>query len=130
MPAETRLIPCRKDNYAVLVHDSNSEATAVVDAPEAGPIEAVLEETGWRLTDILVTHHHADHTDGILELKRQYLCRVVAPRKEAARIPGVDVVVQEGEFVTLGTLVGRVIETPGHTLGHVAYTFKADKLAF
>src|SRR6185312_8905233 len=65
MPADTRLFLCLKDNYGVLLHDPESGATAAIDAPEAGPIEAALNETGWRLSDILVTHHHADHTGGI-----------------------------------------------------------------
>jgi glyoxylase-like metal-dependent hydrolase (beta-lactamase superfamily II) len=62
MPAEIRLFPCRSDNYGVLLHDPASGATASIDAPEAAPIEAALKATGWKLTDILVTHHHADHT--------------------------------------------------------------------
>ena len=65
MPAEVRLFRCLKDNYGVLLHDSETGATASIDAPEAAPVEAALRETGWRLSDILVTHHHADHTDGI-----------------------------------------------------------------
>jgi len=69
MPAETRLFLCRSDNFGVLLHDPASGATASIDAPEAAPIEAALKATGWKLTDILVTHHHADHTDGIKPLK-------------------------------------------------------------
>jgi len=130
MPAEIRLIPCLKDNYAVLLHDLSGDATAVIDAPEAAPIERALREAGWRLTDILVTHHHGDHTSGIAQLKKQYNCRVIAPRKEAEKIPGVDVTVREGDFVTIGTMVGRVIETPGHTNGHISYWFKSEKLVF
>ena len=79
MPAEIRLFRCRSDNYGVLLHDPETGATASIDAPEAAPIEAALKATGWKLTDILVTHHHADHTDGIQELKDKYKCRVVAP---------------------------------------------------
>ncbi len=130
MPAETRLFTCLKDNYGVLLHDPSNGATAAIDAPEAAPIEAALKETGWRLTDILVTHHHGDHTGGIVDLKKRYACRVIAPRKEAQKIPGVDVTVREGDIVTVGTLVGRVIETPGHTSGHIAYWFKSEKLVF
>jgi hydroxyacylglutathione hydrolase len=130
MPAETRLFLCLKDNYGVLLHDPESGATASIDAPEAAPIEEALKATGWKLTDILVTHHHADHTGGIAALKQKYKCRVVAPAKEAAKIPAVDETVHEGDKVRVGTLVGNVIETPGHTLGHVAYWFHADKLAF
>ena len=130
MPAETYLFPCLKDNYGVLLHDPSTGSTASVDAPEAAAVEAALATKGWRLTDILVTHHHADHTDGIPALKKKYLCRVVAPRKEAAKIPGVDVTVREGDVVTIGSLVGRVLETPGHTSGHISYWFKQEKLAF
>ena len=59
MPAQTHLFPCLKDNYGVLLHDPASGATAAIDAPEAAPVEAALKATGWKLTDILVTHHHA-----------------------------------------------------------------------
>src|ERR1700689_4805417 len=87
MPAQTFLFPCLSDNYGVLLHDPESGATASIDAPEAAPVEAALKKTGWRLTDILVTHHHGDHTAGIPELKRRYKCRVVAPRRGGQRIP-------------------------------------------
>ena len=130
MPAETRLFLCLKDNYGVLVHDTESGATASIDAPEAAPVEAALKSTGWKLTDILVTHHHADHTGGIMALKDKYKCRVVAPAAEAETIPAVDLTVREGDKVTVGKLSANVIETPGHTKGHISYWFHADKLAF
>ncbi len=130
MPAETYLFPCLKDNFGVLIHDPASGATASIDAPEAAPVEAALKKTGWRLTDILVTHHHGDHTAGIAELKAHHKCRVVAPRGEAQRIAHVDVFVGEGDKVRVGSLEARVIETPGHTAGHISYFFPADKLAF
>jgi hydroxyacylglutathione hydrolase len=130
MAAETRLFLCLKDNYGVLVHDPGSGATAAIDAPEAAPVEAALKATGWKLSDILVTHHHADHTDGIPELKARHKCRIVAPRGEAGKIPMVDETVREGDKVSVGGLTAGVIETPGHTLGHITYWFHADKLAF
>jgi hydroxyacylglutathione hydrolase len=130
MPGETHLFVCLKDNYGVLLHDPSTGATAAIDAPEAAPIEAALAERGWRLTDILVTHHHADHTGGIAELKKKHLCRVVAPRKEASKIQNIDVTVREGDVVQVGSMVGRILETPGHTAGHISYWFKQDKLAF
>ena len=130
MPAETRLFPCLSDNYGVLLHDPETGATASIDAPEAAPVEAALKATGWKLTDILVTHHHADHTGGIEELKAKYKCRVVAPAAEASKIPAVDETVREGDEVTVGKLKAKVIETPGHTLGHITYWLPADKLAF
>jgi hydroxyacylglutathione hydrolase len=130
MGAQTRLFRCLEDNYGVLLHDPESGATAAIDAPEAAPIEAALAATGWRLTDILVTHHHADHTGGIAALKEKHRCRVVAPRGEAARIPLVDETVREDDKVRVGSLEARVLETPGHTAGHISYIFPADKLAF
>ncbi len=90
MTAQTRLFMCLKDNFGVLLHDPDSGRTAAIDAPEAAPVEAALKATGWTLTDILVTHHHRDHTDGIEELKARHRCRVVAPEGEAGTIPGVD----------------------------------------
>jgi hydroxyacylglutathione hydrolase len=130
MPAKTKLFLCLKDNYGVLLHDPASGATAAIDAPEAPPIEAALKSTGWRLSDILVTHHHGDHTGGIADLKSRHQCRVVAPRGEAGKIPLVDATVGEGDSVKIGTLSGSVLETPGHTAGHITYWFRDDKLAF
>jgi len=130
MPAQTSLFLCLKDNFGVLLHDPQSGATAAIDAPEAAPIEAALQKTGWKLTDILVTHHHADHTQGIGSLKDHHHCRVVAPRDEAKRIAHVDETAGEGDTVRVGSLEARVIDTPGHTAGHISYFFPADKLAF
>src|ERR1700749_5007997 len=123
MPAQTRLFLCLTDNYGVLLHDPESGATAAIDAPEAAPVEAALKATGWKLTDILVTHHHADHTGGIEELKSRHKCRVVAPKAEAGKIPAVDETVREGDTVKVGTLSANVIETPGHTSGHITFWF-------
>src|SRR3974377_2636714 len=103
MAAQTRLFRCLQDNYGVLVHDPATGATASIDAPEAGPVEAALRATGWRLTDILVTHHHADHTGGIAALKQRHRCRVVAPHGEAARIPLVNGTGRRGQHATLGS---------------------------
>jgi hydroxyacylglutathione hydrolase len=130
MSAKTYLFTCLTDNFGVLLHDPMSGATASIDAPEAAPIEAALKKTGWRLTDILVTHHHADHTQGIGELKARHKCRVVAPRHEQKPIAHVDETVGEGDTVKVGALEARVIDTPGHTAGHISYFFPADKLAF
>ena len=130
MSAETHLFLCLQDNYGVLLHDPAGGATAAIDAPEASAVEAALADKGWRLTDILVTHHHADHTGGIAALKEHHRCRVVAPHGEASRIPLVDVTVREGQKVSVGSLEAQVYETPGHTAGHISYFFAPEKLAF
>ena len=130
MPAETHLFPCLKDNYGVLLSRSLDRDDGRHRRTRGRAGRGRARRGGWRLTDILVTHHHADHTGGIAELKKKHLCRVIAPRKEASKIPNIDVTVREGDIVTVGSLVGRVLETPGHTAGHISYWFKQDKLAF
>ncbi len=130
MAAKIHLFPCLKDNFGVLIHDPASGATAAIDAPEAAAVEKALKDTGWKLTEILVTHHHGDHTDGIPALKEKYKCRVIAPMGEAAKIPMVDDAVREGDTVKVGTLAANVIETPGHTAGHISYWFHGEKAAF
>ena len=131
MTAEVFQFNCLSDNFGVLIHDPVTKATATIDAPEAGPILAALEQHGWTLTDILVTHHHADHTQGIPELKARFpKARIVGAKKDAHRIDGLDVKVEEDDFVTMGSLQAKVIETPGHTSGHIAYWFEEEDLAF
>jgi hydroxyacylglutathione hydrolase len=112
------------------VHDPETGATAAIDAPEAAPVEAALKASGWKLTDLLVTHHHADHTDGIPALKQKWKCRVVAPREVTEKYPFVDETVREGDTVKVGSLSANVLDTPGHTAGHITYWFPADRLAF
>jgi len=122
---------CLTDNYGVLVHDSKTGATAAIDAPDSAQVFAALDEKGWKLTDLLVTHHHADHIQGAPELKARFPeMRMVGPAKDAARIPGLDTLVREGDYVRVGSLEARVIETPGHTTGHIAYHFGEDDLVF
>ena len=130
MPAQNHLFLCLKDNYGVLVHDPATGATAAIDAPEADAVNAALAAQGWRLTDILVTHHHGDHTAGIPELKERHGCRVTGPAHEKNPIAGVDATVRDGDIVRVGSLEAQVIETPGHTAGHIAYWFPKEKTAF
>lgn len=122
--------PCRSDNFGVLVHDPATGATAAIDAPEFGPIKDRLAALGWNLTDILVTHHHADHVEGIMPLKEAFRCKVTGPAAEAATIPGIDRQVKEGDRLKLGDYEVRVMETPGHTLGHVSYYFPKPGVVF
>lgn len=127
MSVEIRLIPCLSDNYAVLLHEG--DVTAVVDAPEAAPIEQALDKEGWKLTHILITHHHADHTDGIPALKQKYGAKVIGPKNDGT-IPMIDEKVGEGDTVKLGNLAARVLDTPGHTAGHISFVFDKEKLLF
>ena len=136
MPARVHQFLCLSDNYGVLVHDPETRSTAAIDAPDAASILAALDAQGWELTDILVTHHHADHTQGLPGLKRRFpQARVVGPAKEREKIEAamggpLGAAVAEDDFVMVGSLKARVIETPGHTSGHVSFYFKEHDLLF
>ena len=131
MAAKVHQFMCLQDNFGVLVHDPDTGATASMDVPEAAPVLAALEATGWTLTDILVTHHHNDHIGGIPAVKEKFPnARIVAAKKDEARIPGADVYVAESERVKVGNLTARIIETPGHTSGHIGDFFEEDRLLF
>lgn len=121
---------CRSDNLGYLVHDTETGRTASIDAPDAAAILAALKRTGWRLTDVLITHHHTDHVEGIPALKRETGALVTGPRAEAGKILGLDVLVSPGETVPLGKSDFIVIDTPGHTLGHIAYYEPAGRHLF
>lgn len=127
---EIHQFPCLKDNYGVLIREPNSGLVASIDAPEAGAVEAALQKTGWKLTHILTTHHHWDHTDGNLPLKTTHHCQIIGPRDEADRVPGIDVRVGDGDRFQFGAEEVQVIGTPGHTAGHIAYWFPASSAAF
>lgn len=127
---EIRTFLCRSDNIGVLIRDPATGACAAIDVPEAAPILKVLDETGWTLTDILVTHRHLDHIEGIPEVKRRTGARVTAPRKAGADVPEVDVAVAEGDLVRVGELEAQVWETPGHCNDHVSYWFSGARIVF
>lgn len=124
------IFKCRSDNYGYLIHDPATGATATIDAPEAAPIRAALKRTGWALSDIFITHHHSDHTDGIPELKAEFGAKVTGPRTEQNKISGLDVLIAGGDSVKLGDIAFKVYDTPGHTLGHIVYHDPAGKHLF
>jgi len=116
-------IPVLSDNYVYLVHEPGAELTGVVDPAVAAPVLERLRQRGWTLDWILSTHHHADHTGGNLELKQATGCKIAGAKKDAARIPGIDVGLVEGDRFELCQAEAEVFETPGHTLGHISYWF-------
>jgi hydroxyacylglutathione hydrolase len=120
----------RSDNFAVLIHDTTAGLTTAIDAPEEAPIVAKLKEKGWRLDHIFTTHHHQDHVEANLALKAAYGCTIIGPQAEAAKIPGIDTALAEGETFRFAGHEVRVIATPGHTLGHIAYHLPGQRLAF
>ncbi len=130
MPIEIEQFMCRSDNFGVLIHDTESGETALVDAPEERAILEAVERTGWQPSVILTTHHHGDHVEANLALKQRYGLKIIGPRAEATKIPGIDETVDDGDSFDLAGHSVEVIETPGHTAGHVCYHFRDDKIAF
>lgn len=130
MPLTIVTVPCLQDNYAFLLHDAASGATAVVDVPEVGPIAAELKARGWILTDILLTHHHADHIQGVPELVAATGAKVTGATVDAHRLPPLDHAVAESDTVSVGAESGTVIDVSGHTLGHIAFHFPGSCAVF
>jgi hydroxyacylglutathione hydrolase len=130
MAIEIEQFICRSDNFGVLVHETESGETAIIDAPEEAPILAAIERTGWRPTALLITHHHGDHVEANLALKQRFGLKITGPKAEAAKIPGIDEEVVEGDTIRLGAEAISVIETPGHTAGHITYHFGKSQVAF
>ncbi|TNB46483.1 hydroxyacylglutathione hydrolase [Martelella lutilitoris] len=127
---EIAVFMCRSDNYGALVHDPETEKTVSIDAPDGEKVIAEAEKRGWTITDVFTTHHHKDHVEGNLLLKERYDCRIVGPVEEAVVIPGLELAVGEGDELDFAGHKVNVIETPGHTAGHVCYHFVDDGLLF
>jgi hydroxyacylglutathione hydrolase len=116
-------VPILSDNYAWLLRDDSSGAVGIVDPAEPGPVIAALEAAGGRLDLILLTHHHDDHIAGTDAVRARFGCTVVGAAADAHRLPRLDRQLREGDEVALGNGRARVIDTPGHTRGHISYFF-------
>lgn len=123
---EITLVPCLTDNYAYLVEADG--LCAVVDPSEPGPVKEALK--GRKLTHILNTHHHFDHTGGNISLKEEFGAKVIGPEKDRDRIPGIDEGVSEASPWRFGSHTARILEIPAHTRGHIAFAFEDDRAVF
>lgn len=123
-------IPVLSDNYVYLAHEPDSGATAAVDPSVAAPVLDAAAAQGWRITHVLNTHHHPDHTGGNLAIKEATGCTIVGPLADRERIPGIDVALGDGEEYALGDQVARALDVPGHTRGHIALWFARSGVVF
>lgn len=123
MQYDVLTIPCLSDNYTFLLHDNATGITALIDAPEAAPVLEALKAKGWNLDMVLLTHHHWDHVDGLPELLEHYSPTVVGAAADAHRLPKLDIALNEGDTVEVGSLKGQVIDVSGHTINHIAFAF-------
>lgn len=130
MTFELLTVPCLSDNYAFLLHDPSSGATALADVPEPAPILAALAARGWRLTDVWITHHHHDHVGGLADIVAATGARVTGAAADAHRLPPLDRAVRPGESFEFAGERVHVIDVSGHTVGHVAFHLPAAAIAF
>jgi len=113
-------VPCLSDNFAYLMRDATSGNVALIDAPEAEPVQAALKALGWTLTHILLTHHHDDHINGVAALRGDGI-EVIGSAVDAHRLPDLTQIVTPGESFGWSDMEVQVIDTPGHTVGHIVY---------
>jgi hydroxyacylglutathione hydrolase len=123
-------IPTFSDNYTYLLICEATGEAAIVDAPEVEPVVRRVEETGAKVTKILSTHHHPDHSAANPELAERYGVPVYGHVSDAERLPGFSQGVDEGDTVTVGEHTARVLFIPSHTMGHVAYVFDDAQALF
>ena len=124
------IIPCLSDNYTYLIHDKSTNKVIAVDPPVVEPITNFLKKSNLNLDFILSTHHHADHVDGNLELKKIYNCKIIGFEEDSHRIPGIDIKLKNHATWKFGNETVKIEHAPGHTAGHVFYHFQRNKLVF
>ena len=130
MTLQVECVPCLSDNYAFIVRGADSREALIVDVPEAAPILQSLDATGVAASHVLVTHHHADHVQGLAELLRWHPAKVIGAKADIHRLPPLTTYVREGDSIELAGEMVHVIDVSGHTIGHVAYHFPLSSLVF
>ena len=127
---EIHQFPCLNDNYGYLVHEPDSGQTIAIDTPDAAVYLAEADKMGWHISEVWNTHWHPDHAGGNLKIKEATDARIVGPAGEASKIPGIDRAVKGGDTIEFGRATAKVIDVPGHTLGHIAFHFAEQNVAF
>ncbi|MGX0975733.1 hydroxyacylglutathione hydrolase [Roseovarius sp. MBR-51] len=123
-------VPCLADNYAYIAHDPATGVTAVIDVPEAEPILQALDKQGWSASLVLLTHHHADHIQGLGALLARHSASVIGAAADAHRLPPLDRTVSDGDQIGIGSETGVVMDVSGHTVGHLAFHFPQSAVVF
>lgn len=123
-------IPCLSDNYAFLLFNIANRSALLIDAPEAGPINSVLSRNNLNLEKIFLTHHHADHVDGLVEILDKNDALTIGAKADIHRLPKLDKYVEAGDKISFQGQVGKIIDVPGHTVGHIALYISAQNILF
>ncbi len=121
MAVTAQAIPILADNYAWLLRDDATGYVAIVDPAEEAPVADAIQAQGGRLDAIIITHHHDDHIAAVAPIKARFGASVIGAAADAHRLPKLDQAVSEGDVVQIGSATARVIDTPGHTVGHISY---------
>ncbi len=130
MPIKIVIVPCLNDNYAYILHDSLSKKTTLVDAPDFDPINEVLENEKWELHNILLTHHHTDHTAAVTKLVEKHNSIVFGSEAEINELPKLDVSLTDKDKFSVSNLIFKCVDVGGHTLGHLAFYCESQKIIF
>ena len=123
------IIKCLNDNYSYLIFEEGTNTVSIIDPAEFMPCDKVIQKYK-KLDYILNTHHHADHVDGNIELKKKYNSKIMGFEDDKDRIPGIDILLKNDQNQKIGNLNFKTIFIPGHTKGHVAFYFKNEKNVF
>ncbi len=126
---KVEIIKCLSDNYSYLIFEEETNTVSIVDPSEFLQCDAVIQKYK-KLDFILNTHHHADHVDGNIELKKKYKSKIIGYDGDRDRIPGIDILLKDKQNHKIGNLIFKTIFIPGHTTGHVAFYFKDEKIIF
>ena len=124
------ILPCLQDNYSFVLHDTETDTVAVIDPSEFEPIDNFIEKKFKKIDYILNTHHHVDHTEGNLDLKKKYNAKIIGSKKDKTRIPGLDIKLSDNEIFKLGNINFKIFFVPGHTSGHVCFYSQREKVIF
>jgi len=130
MPLKLVTIPCLSDNYAFIIGNPETREAALIDVPDSQPINEIVNNQGWNLSIVLITHHHPDHVQGLDGLKNRSSLKIIGADADKHRLPPLDLAVSEGDEIEVCGEMAHVLDVSGHTNGHIAFHFSNSKLAF
>ena len=126
---KVEIIKCLSDNYSYLIYEKETNTVSIIYPSEFAACDKIIKRYN-KLDFILNTHHHVDHVDGNLNLKKKYNAKILGSGLDKDRIPGIDILLKENQKQKIGNLEFQVIFVPGHTKGHIAFYFKKEKIVF